>query len=91
MAPKGLASGEIFIAFVTVEFVSSLPTESHLLLDNLRLNSSFFDRFRFTGPLSFGADLLQKDELLADSLACPVLFQGRFLWGRAWLIRTLVG
>ena len=74
MAPKGLAGGEIFIAFVTVEFVSPLPTESHLLLDNLRLNSSFFDRFRFTGPLSFGADLLQKDELFTDSLACPVLF-----------------
>ena len=91
MAPKGLTGGEIFVAFVTVEFVSPLITESHLLLDNLRLNHSFFDRFRFAGLLSFGADLLQKDELLTDSLACPVLFQRRFLWGWAWLIRTCVG
>ena len=91
MAPKGLTGGEIFIAFVTMEFVSPLSTKSHLLLDNLRLNHSFFDRFRFAGSLSFGAGLLQKDELLTDSLACPVLFQRRFLWGRAWLIRTLVG
>ena len=91
MAPKGLTGGKIFIAFVTMEFVSPLTTKSHLLLDNLGLNHSFFDRFRFAGPLSFGAGLLQKDELFTDSLACPVLFQRRFLWRWAWLIRTLVG